>query len=105
MLKLDSEADLVALHAGLVKERLRLEYKASDAISKRDNGKKLEMARDVSAFANADGGQIIYGMKENEAFEPGGLDEGLDPREHPEIWFDTFRLRSRFVMSDYRMVE
>jgi predicted HTH transcriptional regulator len=46
------------------------------------------MARDVSAFANADGGQIVYGMKENKDHEPDGLDAGLDPREYPEIWFE-----------------
>lgn len=46
------------------------------------------MASDVSAFANAHGGQIIYGMKENKDHEPDGLDGGLDPKEHPEIWFE-----------------
>lgn len=46
------------------------------------------MARDISAFANADGGQIIYGMKENKDHEPDGLDLGLDPREYPQIWFE-----------------
>jgi len=85
---LDTEADLIALHAGLVKESLHLEYKASDAVDRRDDRKKMEMARDASAFANADGGQIIYGMKENKDHEPDGLDVGLDPREYPEIWFE-----------------
>ena len=53
-----------ALHTGGVRESFHLEYKASGAVDKADNNKKLEMARDVSAFANADGGQIIYGMTE-----------------------------------------
>jgi predicted HTH transcriptional regulator len=52
--------------------------------------KKLEMARDVSAFANADGGQIVYGMKENKDHEPEGLDVGLDPREYPESGLSRF---------------
>ena len=45
------------------------------------------MARDVSAFANADGGQIIYGMTEKD-HDPTGLDKGLDPKAYPEIWFE-----------------
>ncbi|MGY2915787.1 AlbA family DNA-binding domain-containing protein [Bradyrhizobium sp. USDA 3262] len=87
MLTLDNEAELIALHTGGVKESLHLEYKASDAVNKRDSQKKLEMARDVSAFANADGGQIVYGMTEKD-HEPNGLDDGVDPHEYPEIWFE-----------------
>jgi hypothetical protein len=45
------------------------------------------MARDVSAFANADGGQIIYGMTEKD-HEPAGLDQGVDAKVYPEIWFE-----------------
>jgi predicted HTH transcriptional regulator len=87
MLILTTEAELTALHTGVVKESLHLEYKASEAIDKKSSERKLEMARDVSAFANADGGQIIYGMREKD-HEPEGLDAGLDPREYPEIWFE-----------------
>jgi len=88
MLDLKTEEQLKELHEGVVKESLHLEYKASDAIDKKSDSKKLEMARDVSAFSNADGGQIIYGMRENKDHEPEGLDDGLDPREYPEIWFE-----------------
>jgi predicted HTH transcriptional regulator len=88
MLTLNTEAELIALHTGIVKESLHIEYKASDSVDKRSDPRKLEMARDISAFANADGGQIIYGMTENKDHEPDGLDAGLDPREYPEIWFE-----------------
>lgn len=88
MLTLTTEAELAALHSGVVKESLHLEYKASDSIDKKSDQRKLEMARDVSAFANADGGQIVYGMMENKDHEPDGLDNGSDPREYPEIWFE-----------------
>ena len=69
MLPLKTKTELEALHAGNVKERLTLEYKTSDAVDKANDKKKLEMARDVSAFANADGGQIVYGMTENSDHE------------------------------------
>jgi predicted HTH transcriptional regulator len=60
-----------------VEENLHLDYKASDALSKSD-GKKNEIAKDVSAFANSDGGTIIYGVAE---FQTGlkHLPEKLDP--------------------------
>jgi hypothetical protein len=87
MLSLKTEEQLKALHAGGVRESLHLEYKASGAIDKKDDKKKLEMARDVSAFANADGGQIVYGMAETD-HDPAGLDQGLDPKIYPEIWFE-----------------
>jgi predicted HTH transcriptional regulator len=87
MPKLDTKLDLDALHSGNIKESISLEYKASPSIDKNDNKKKVEMARDVSAFANADGGQIIYGMTEIN-HEPAGLDQGVDGGIYPEIWFE-----------------
>ena len=87
MLTLKNKADLEALRTGNVKESISLEYKASPAIDKRDDAKKLEMARDVAAFANADGGQIVYGMTEKD-HEPAGLDDGVNGKLYPEIWFE-----------------
>ena len=83
-LKLDTVATLQALYANNVKEGLHLEYKASAAIDKTDDAKKLEMAKDVPA---ADGGQIAYGMTEKD-HEPAGLDQGIDAKGYPEIWFE-----------------
>jgi predicted HTH transcriptional regulator len=87
MLKLTTKDELDALHVGNIKESISLEYKASAAIDKKDDNKKVEMARDVSAFANADGGQIVYGMSERD-HEPAGLDSGVDGKAYPEIWFE-----------------
>lgn len=86
MLKLNTRAELEALHTGSIKESLTLEYKASGAVDKTDK-KKDEIAKDASAFANAAGGQILYGMTEQDHL-PAGLDAGLDPTEFPGIWFE-----------------
>jgi hypothetical protein len=51
MLTLTTEAELTALHSGLVKESLHLEYKASDAIDKKSDPKKLEMQITVTVHS------------------------------------------------------
>jgi predicted HTH transcriptional regulator len=81
MLTLEKKSQLEALQIANIKESLTLEYKASPAVDKRDDTKKLEMARDVCAFANADGGQIVYGMTEHD-HEPAGLDDGTDEAQY-----------------------
>ena len=58
------EAELNQLIVDGVEEDVHLDYKASDAIAKTD-GKRNEIAKDVSAFANSDGGIIIYGISEH----------------------------------------
>lgn len=45
-------------------ESLRLDYKVSAALDKIDD-KKNEISKDVSTFANSDGGFLVYGMLEN----------------------------------------
>jgi Putative DNA-binding domain len=86
MLKLDTRADLEALHTGSIQESLTLEYKSSGAVEKTE-AKKMEIAKDVSALANAAGGQIVYGMTEQNHL-PAGLDAGLDRSQFPGIWFE-----------------
>lgn len=46
-----------------VEENLNLDYKAADSLGRSD-GKKAEISKDVSAFANSAGGVIIYGVDE-----------------------------------------
>lgn len=46
-----------------VEENLNLDYKAADALGKSD-GKKAEIGKDISSFANSAGGFIIYGVEE-----------------------------------------
>lgn len=46
-----------------IEESIHLDFKDAQALDKSD-GKKKEISKDVSAFANSDGGIIIYGIKE-----------------------------------------
>jgi predicted HTH transcriptional regulator len=85
-MKLDTRDELEALHSGMIQESLTLEYKASGAVDKTPS-KKEEIAKDASAFANAAGEQIVYGMAEQDN-RPAGLDSGVDPSQFPGIWFE-----------------
>ena len=53
MMRLDTERELIALHSGNVKESLYFEYKASVAVDKKDDTKKLEIDRDISERCRA----------------------------------------------------
>lgn len=63
---------------------MHLDYKAAGALGKTD-GKKKEIAKDVSAFANSDGGVIIYGVSEYNDKEKEHLPEKLDPIDRTEF--------------------
>jgi len=60
-------------------ENLVLDYKASLAIGEWTDSKRNELAKDVSAFANAAGGTIVIGIGE-EQHKPTILDDGVDTR-------------------------
>ena len=66
MLKLETRADLQRLIDDGVREDLHLEFKSGPAAANADK-ERNEMSKDVSAMANADGGQIVYGLKEAKA--------------------------------------
>jgi predicted HTH transcriptional regulator len=87
MLDLDGLAKLQSLHTNGVPESLHLEYKASQAIQNSDA--RNEVSKDISAVANADGGQLIYGMTENKNNHlPNGLDGGIDPKPYDGLWLE-----------------
>jgi Schlafen, AlbA_2 len=77
MLKLETVADLQRLISEEIKESLTLDYKASPALGKADK-QRDELCKDVTAFANSAGGQIVYGMVEDKHV-PTKVDEGADP--------------------------
>jgi hypothetical protein len=63
MLKLETKSDLDRLIADDIQESLTLDYKDARALGKTDS-QRNELCKDVSAFANSAGGQIIYGIQE-----------------------------------------
>lgn len=76
--QLDSitEADLQELVSNKVREVKTVEYK--QALPGNSDGERREFLYDVSSFANASGGDLIYGMKEDDgvASEVSGLQVG-----------------------------
>lgn len=87
-MKIWNEAELLRHITDEIEESLTLDYKASDALARSD-GKKIEVTKDVSAMANADGGVIVYGLKEHpekrhlvEKFDP------IDRRQFTKEWLD-----------------
>jgi hypothetical protein len=72
-----NEKDLLGLISNAVEESLTLEYKASAALARNDKSTN-ELSKDVTAFANSDGGVIVYGIKEDKHL-PIQIDLGQDP--------------------------
>jgi predicted HTH transcriptional regulator len=86
MLKLETKADLERLYHNKIQESFTLDYKDSRALKKQD-AQRNELCKDVSAFANSAGGQIIYGMTEKDQ-EPKGLDSGVPNNEITREWIE-----------------
>jgi len=81
-----TETDLLRLIESQEKESLTLEYKSSDALHQTD-GKKNELSKDVSAFANSAGGTLVYGIVEN-GHIPTHIDSGFDPTVISKEWIE-----------------
>ena len=86
------ESDLDLIVKSGQKETTTLDYKASVSLAFKDkkplsDGKgtlgdkhRQDIIRDVASMANAEGGLIIYGIKEKKGGYPDHIDEGMDPR-------------------------
>lgn len=73
-----NEDDVLSLISSCVPEDLNLEYKRCDALINTE-GKKIELSKDVSSFANSAGGTIIYGMVEDTTTHlPTNIDTGYE---------------------------
>lgn len=87
-----TEEDVLELIKHKVKENVNLDYKACKSLLV--NGKpkdieksKFDLSKDVSAFANSDGGILVYGVKE-EGNVPLEIDDGYDPLEVTREWIE-----------------
>jgi predicted HTH transcriptional regulator len=83
---LETENDLMGLVANKIQEDLHLDYKQCPALCRMD-AKAAEATKDVSSFANSDGGQIVYGIIEDKHF-PVDIDSGFDPSEISKEWLE-----------------
>jgi hypothetical protein len=84
MIKAKNIKDINNLIVVQVQESLHLDYKSSDAI---DGNKKVEISKDVSAFANSDGGSIVYGITEA-GHLPVTIDAGVDHKKYSREWIE-----------------
>jgi len=67
-----------------VQENIHLDYKQSRAI---DRSRTSEISKDVAAFANSDGGVIIYGVIE-QGHLPVNTDSGVDHNDYSREWLE-----------------
>lgn len=72
-----SVTDLEGFVAAGEEEGLHLDYKSSAALTK--SSLRDDLSKDVAAFANADGGILIFGIEEGSDKRPARIDEGVGP--------------------------
>lgn len=73
-----------------IEESLTLEYKSAEALD-RNETKKKEITKDVSAMANSAGGIIVYGISEFPELEKRHLPAKITPvdrRKYPREWVE-----------------
>lgn len=80
-------SELRAIVVNQEPESIHLEFKDSSALI---TGKVDEISKDISAFANSDGGTVIYGITESTDHRATSIDPGLDvtTRNHRE-WIEN----------------
>ena len=85
-----SEARLQNFITSGIEESLTLEYKSAEALD-RNETKKKEITKDVSAMANSAGGILIYGISEYSQIDKRHLPEKITPvnrTEFPREWVE-----------------
>ena len=79
-----TEAKLNNFIASGIEESLTLEYKSAEALD-RNEYKKKEITKDVSAMANSAGGTLIYGISESAEIDKRHLPEKITPVNRSEF--------------------
>lgn len=93
MIAPQTKDELAALISNKVEETFNLEYKAAGAFLPDGKRKdpKVEIAKDVSSFANSSGGILIYGIKEFDQDDRKHLPEritGIDRKKFSKEWLE-----------------
>ena len=90
MAKIWTQAKLQNFIDSQIEESLTLEYKSAEALD-RNETKKKEITKDVSAMANSAGGIIVYGIREFDQENKRHLPERITPvdrRAFPREWVE-----------------
>jgi predicted HTH transcriptional regulator len=88
MLKLETKSDLERLKNEDIQESVALDYKDAAALGK-TSPQRSELCKDVSAFANSAGGQIIYRIQENDHHPVRVQDmDAVNPAEISREWIE-----------------
>ena len=83
------ESDLLRLIEIGAEETLSVDWKEAGALAKSD-GAKNEIAKDVSAFANSDGGSVVYGIREDDQPPHKAAElSPIDPTQFPPEWLEN----------------
>jgi hypothetical protein len=97
-----NEARIARYITEKIEESLDTEFKSAGALDKDSNHAKLQITKDVSAMANAEGGIIIYGLAEHHDPKLKHLAERIDPANRAKIskeWLEQVisQIRPRIV--------
>src|SRR4030043_659016 len=84
-----SEDDILKMKRDQTQESLYLEFKGSSSLSTEEN-KKDEISKDISAFANSEGGDLVYGVSEvgRPPSRFGDIDAGIDASIITPEWLE-----------------
>lgn len=100
------EEDLQSLILSGTQESISLDYKRCSALENNERN-KLEISKDISAFANSAGGTIIYGIIEINNL-PAKIDEGFNPTITTREWLEDIidsRIQRRIKNIKIKQIE